>query len=408
MPKSFQITLPENEESKLIDRIENDFLAAKASHMRWTERCANWMKKWEARVTPPAAGDEDKPNSVVPLVQWQTFNKLARDLQSILGDNAEITAAATGPSDADLPSKVGAYMTSRLFNQMEITNPLIIFQFRRILNGWTCAYRPWYRRMFTTLKNGKPAQVCDYEGPGFFPCEVDDIMIPPERGVTSIQDFSFVIRRVRVTVEDLQRGDGTLYQGTSKPDFVAALIDWAKAASTNDYTMGAQDPVRTERELSEGVDYEAFTLGRRSIWMWEWYGKWRQLKTKKDAEVDDLRGREAFESDLVIRYIPGLRKIVGCQDLLQLYPKMRKRRPFVEATLIKDGTYRPKGFGALLEDLEDEATHNNHLFTAAGELSVWPLVFFKPGGGMNPGTFQSRSRNGDSDRRSAERQRRHR
>ena len=89
-----------------------------------------------------------------------------------------------------------------------------------------------------------------------------------------------------------------------------------------------------------------------------------------------------------MRFIPGMRKIVGCQDLLELYPKMRKRRPFVESTLIKDGTYRPKGFGALLEDLEDDATANSRLFTAAGELSVWPIIFFRPGGGMKPGAIR--------------------
>jgi len=388
MSKSFQLTVPEEEKSKLIERIETDFLAAKASHIGWSEKCASWMKKWEKRVSPPMAGDEGKPNNVVPIVQWQTFNKLARDLQSLLGDDAEITARATGPSDADLPRKVGRYMTSRLFDQMEIINPLTIFQFRRILNGWSCAYRPWWRREFTTLKGGKPTQVCDYEGPGFFPCEPDDVMVPPERGVTSIQDFAFVIRRVRVTVDDLQRGDGTLYQGTSKPEMVQELLDWAKNCAPNDYTMTGQDPVRAERERSEGVEYELFTLGRRSIWMWEWYGKWRPLKGKTDAEVDDLDKRSMFEADWVVRYIPGMRKIVGIQDLLQLYPKMRKRRPFVESTLIKDGTYRPKGFGGLLEDLEDDATANSRLFSAAGELSVWPIVFFKPGGGMSPGTFK--------------------
>src|ERR1700733_14828318 len=123
MPKSFQLTVPEEEKSKLIERIETDFLAAKASHIGWSEKCASWMKKWERRVSPPMAGDEGKPNNVVPLVQWQSFNKLARDLQSLLGDDAEITARATGPSDADLPRKVGRYTTSRLFDQMEIIIP---------------------------------------------------------------------------------------------------------------------------------------------------------------------------------------------------------------------------------------------------------------------------------------------
>lgn len=390
MPKSYQIRLPESEQSKLIDRIEQDFLTDKATHTRWAQDCAEWMKKWETRVDPPAAGDEGKPNHVVPLIQWQCFNKLARDMQALLGDEAAITAKGTGPTDARKVHKVGCYMTSRVFDQMEIINPLAIFEFRRILNGWAAAYRPWYRREYDTLQGGKVKRVCDYEGPGFFPCEPDDLMVPPERGVTSIHDFSHVIRRVRYTVDDLQRGDGTLFQGTSDPEFVRELIAWAKTGDiANDYTLVGMDPVRSERERSEGVDYDQYVLGRRGIWVWEWYGAWRPLKKRiRSAEVDDLERRLPYEADWVIRYIPGLRKIIGVQDLLELYPKMRKRRPFVESTLIKDGTYRPKGFGALLEDLEDEATANSRLFTAAGELSVWPIIFYKPGGGFNAKAFK--------------------
>ena len=389
MAKSFQIQISDGERSRLLNRIEQDFLLDKASHLRYAERCAGWMKKWEARVDPPRLGEEHHPNHVVPMIQWQCFNKMARDLQTILGDDAEITAKAVGPSDEANLRKIGCYMTNRVFAQMKIIDPLCVFEFRRILNGWAAAYRPWYKREFTTLENGKPSRVCDYEGPGFFPLEPDDLMVPPERGVTSIQDFSHVIRRVRVTVEDLQRGDGTLYQGTSTPEFVARAISWAKNNISNDYTLVGQDPVRTEREKSEQVDYDAYMLGRRSLWMWEWYGKWRPMKSvKREAGEDDLKRREEFEADWVVKMIPGMREIVGVQDLLQLYPKMRRRRPFVEATLIKDGTYRPKGFGALLEDLEDDATANSRLFAEAGELSVWPIVFFKPGGGMKPGRFR--------------------
>ncbi len=389
MPKSFQITIPAGERSKLIDRIEQDMLLAKASHTRYAERCRRWMQKWEARVEKPKPGDEGKPNHVVPLIQWQSFNKLARDIQALLGEDAEITAKGTGPSDAKLVHKISCYMTSRVFDQMALINPLCVFEFRRILFGWACAYRPWWRREYDSLdEQGQRTRVCDFEGPGFFPEEPDNIVVPNERGVTSIQDFSFVGRRVRVTVDDLIRGDGTLYQGTSDPAMIKKLIDWAEQGPTNDYLMAGQDPVREERERSEGVDYDAYMTGRRSLWLWEWYGKWRPLKGKTDAQVNDLSKRETFEADWVVKYIPGMKEIVGVQDLLQLYPKMRKRRPFVESTLIKDGTYRPKGFGALLEDLEDDATANSRLFQAAGELSVWPIVFYKPGAGLSPKTLR--------------------
>lgn len=388
MPKSFQIALSDPEQALLSTRIEQDFLLAKASHQRWSERCAGWLQKWEARVDPPAIGDEDKPNHVVPLLQWQVFNKLARDVQAVIGEEAEITARPTGPSDRGQVAKIGRWMTSRVFDQMEMLNDLIVFEFRRILNGWACAYRPWYRREFDTLQNGKRVRACDYEGPGFFPCEPDDIVVPPERGVQCIQDFSFVVRRVRVTVDDLLRGAGTLYyQDCATPEFIKEAIDWAQT-QFNDYTVPGQDPVRAERELSEGVDYDSYVMGRRSLWLWEWYGKWRPLRGNQDGSENDLQRRELYESDWVVKFIPGMRKIVGCQDLLELYPKMRKRRPFVESTLLKDGTYRPKGFGALLEDLEDDATSNSRLFTSAGELSVWPIVFFKPGGGMKPGAIR--------------------
>jgi hypothetical protein len=410
VPKTFQIAIPPAEELRLINRIEQDFLSAKASHGERSERFARYMQKWENRVSPPRKGDENKPNHTVPLVQWQTFNKMARDLQALIGDDAEITARPTGPSDADKAPKVGRYMTSRIFDQMELLNPLAVFQFRRILFGRSIAYRPWYKREFDTLDdNGRKTRVCDYEGPGFFPLEPDDILTAAERGVQSIQDFSYVIRRVPVTVDELQYGDGSLYQGTSDPEFVKSAINWCKTGN-NDYTLG-QDPVRIEKERTEQVEYDAVNQpARRTLWLWEWYGKWRPLKRQAaapdpqalgdnpapetqvefaaDGAQDDLEKREQYEADWVVRYLPGMKKIVGCQDLLELYPKMRKRRPFVESSLVKDGSYWGKGFGQLLESIEDEATSNSRLFTAAGELSVWPIIFYKPGGGMNPKTMR--------------------
>lgn len=388
----FHIDLSDAEQAVLMNRIEQDFLLAKASHQRWSNRCAGWMQKWENRVGPPPVGSEDKPNHTVPLMQWMTFNKLARDMQALIGDDAEITARPTGPSDRAIVEKVGRWMTSRLFDQMEILNPLCEFEFRRILNGWSAAFRPWGRREFDTIVNGQVTRVCDYEGPMFVPLEPDDLVIPPERGVRCIQDFSFVIRRRKVGVDDLLREAGReYYYDCATPEFLKEAIIWAQQAVSNDYTMVGQDPVRQERELSEGVDYDSYMIGRRSMWIWDWYGKWRPLRrnsSKDYAAEEDLDRRELQEADWQVSFIPGMRKIIGCRDLINLYPKMRKRRPFVESTLIKDGTYRPKGFGALLEDLEDDATHNSRLFTSAGELSVWPIVFFRPGGGMRPGTIR--------------------
>lgn len=390
MPKSYQIALSDAEKTRLSNHIDYFWSDAKASHQRRSERFAGYLKRWEARVSPPKVGDESKPNHPVPLTRWNTFNKLARDMQSLIGDQAKITAAPTGPSDADKARKVGAYMTSRVFNQMNMVVPLCVFEFRRILYGRAHAYRPWYRREFNTIEKGQRKRVCDYEGPGFFPIEPDDIVIPGERGVDSIQDFSTVARRVAVTVDDLQYGDGTLYQGTSEREFVQAAIRCAQRGGTKGTRSDmASEPIRDEQERSKGVDFDGMHgvgRGQRILWMWEVYTSWRPLKKRKrDGELDDLEARLPYEADWVVRYLPDMppeMRIVGVQDLLELYPKMRRRRPLVDSSLIKDGTYWSMGFGQMLEDIETEATANSRLFTAAGELSVWPIVFSKPGSGM--------------------------
>lgn len=387
MPKTFQISLPPEEKRRLVTRIQEDWDGAKTSHRGYNERVRSWMQRWENRVDAPKAGEETLPNHTVPLVQFHVFNKLARDMQAMLGENAEITAKATGPSDQRVTHKIGRYMTSRVFDQMKILNPLCEFEFRRILNGHSVAYRPWWKDEYNTLEGGRIKRACGYEGPGFFPLEPDDLVTPAERGVTSIQNFSFAMRRYPVSIDDLQRGDGKLYQGTSNKDLLKRLIDAARDGSRKDAQSGA---VRDEKEKTEGVNYDGYNESRRTIWVWEWCGYWRPLKKRsRDAGLDDLENRLPFESDWCIRYQPDLEEIIGVQDLLEIYPKMRRRRPFVESTLIKDGSYRGKGFGALLESLEDEATSNSRLFTLAGELSVGPFGFYRPGSGFPAKEFKA-------------------
>lgn len=388
--KPTQIAISEAEENRLITRIENDFLMDKDAHQRRSRRFAGYIKRWENRVEAPAAGDEDKPNHTVPLVQWSCFNKVARSLQALLGDDADITAHATGPSDKGKVAKIGAYMRSRLFDQMEITEPLIIHLFQTILYGRAIYHRPWIQKSFDVIEGGKRSRQCYYEGPDFIPCHPDDIMTPPERGVTSIQKFSHVIHRVPYTVDELQHGDGKEFQGTSDPEFVKRAIQWAQQSGHgNDWTNPDYDPTKQEQEKSQGVNNDAVVNGRRIIWVWNWYGSWRPLKKKGgDGEQDDLEKRLPFEADWVVRYIPGMREIVGVQDLLELYPKMKNRRPFGDGSLVKDGTYWSMGFGKMLTDFEDEATSNSRLFTDAGEMSVGPIIFFKPGSGFKPGAFE--------------------
>jgi len=148
----------------------------------------------------------------------------------------------------------------------------------------------------------------------------------------------------------------------------------------------SSDPVRDEQERSKGVNFDDQTSRRpaRGLWVWDWFGYWRPLKkSQADGETDDLTYRESYEADWMVSYIPDMREIVGCRDLLQLYPRMRRRRPFVDSSLVKDGSYWSMGFGQMLQDVETEGTLNNQLLTAAGELTVYPVIFYKRDSGLN-------------------------
>ncbi len=89
------------------------------------------------------------------------------------------------------------------------------------------------------------------------------------------------------------------------------------------------------------------------------------------------------QSDLVVRFIPDLNMVVGCQNLADLYPRMKKRRPIVEAALMKDGSYWGTSLPELLEDIETELTINENLLIEAGEASVGPVIGYRPTAGAN-------------------------
>jgi hypothetical protein len=66
---------------------------------------------------------------------------------------------------------------------------------------------------------------------------------------------------------------------------------------------------------------------------------------------------------------------------MELYPRQRRRRPIVDGSLVKDGSYWSAGYGELLEWAENELSSNHNQFTDAGEMSVSPALFGKPTAG---------------------------
>lgn len=375
-----QLRLPPKELDKLKTRIAMDYDSALNDHGDRIERFRRYYQKWRNRVDAPRVGEEEASNFSVPLLQWQTYSKLAASVQSILGDDAEVVAVPVGPSDQRTVAKIGRYMSWRVLKSMQLVDPLTVFLFRMILFGRSHAYSPWVRETYPT-PNGEEVW---YDGPGFSPLWPDDLILPAEN-VTSIQEFSWVIRKYRATPQQLLDGEREgRYAGIRQS--MQELVDLAAQGPSRE---ARGEEIQGEKDLAEGVLYDNQAPSKGTLIVHEWYGKWRLPKGRaQDPSETSLKGRNIEESDLVVRYLPDAEKIIGVQDLMELYPNMRDRRPFVEGALVKDGSYWSPGFGELLEWIQDEATTNHNLFTEAGQFSVGPVVFYRPSSGFKPDKFR--------------------
>lgn len=375
-----QLRLSRNELARLADRVAEDYHAASAAHEARMRRFRSYLRRWRDIPELPFAGEEDKPNFRVPLTIWQVFGKWSKLFMALFGEDAEIVAKPVGPSDQNRVHKIARYMHWRLFHSMRIRRKAAVFLFREILFGRAHAYAPWRRDTFLApTEDGGEIELVEYEGPGFEPLQPDDLIVPAEDAET-IHDFSFVIRKYSETPDGLLRGEGTLYQGIAD-----IWEDLLRLAERPEHRQAPGDELKRELDLAEGVDREASPSARGTVRVWEWYGRWRMLKPGAgDARTGNYARRERFERELVVRYQPDLHQVIGVQDLADMYPLMARRRPFVEAALVHDGSYWCPGFGEVLERLEAQASAAHSLGAEAGAFSVGPVIFYRPGEGFDP------------------------
>lgn len=378
-----QLSLPKNELNRLAQRVEEDYRADMADHDARMRRFTRYYRRWRSLTDAPAAGEEGNPNFNVPLTQWQVYSKWAKEHAALFGEDADIEANPIGPCDQADERKASRFMTWGAFHHIKIQNSGAVFDFRKILFGRAIAYAPWHRETYwVPLQNGGYAEQVSYEGPLFQPQWPDDIIVPAE-DVENLHQFSHIFRKYRATPDQLLDGeDSGIYQGITEN--WEAFCNHASNRRQRDIEG---DTVKREKDLAEGVVFEGSQSGAGTLTILEWYGRWRMLKGKRDAALSNYAARERREVELVIRYIPELGRIIGVQRLDEMYPRKAKRRPFVETSLVKDGSYWCPGFGELLEAAEEELTTNHRLGTKAGMLSVGPLIFYKPSSGFDPETF---------------------
>lgn len=383
-----QISVSDNERSRLATAIWQDFLSAQSNHDARMERFTRYYRLWRGLDT------NGRPQQLqVPMLKWITFAHWSRIMQAILGDDAEIIAkpSAPGPDEA-LSKKVGTYMTWRLFEYMRGVPSFAAWTFRTALFGRAHVFMPYEQNYYwQRMKRGDPSsdkETLCYDGPKIYPLWPSEIILPAQDGANSVNDFDWKIRRVRKTPQDLLDGERRgMYQGIK--------ANWNLIWEASQQRMERNyswDWEKISADQAEGVSYANVLGTRNSLEVWEWYGKWRFLKGNQDGRPENLDRRKSFEDEVVVSILPLVgNMVISIMDLREIYPRMQRRDPFSDMGLVKDGSYWCPSVGEMIERLEDKATANYALFERAGKFSVGPLIFYRPSAGsFNPETFEYR------------------
>jgi hypothetical protein len=378
------IRLSTQETDLLHNRIQNDHSAAISDHNKRMSRFRDLWRKWRNIQEQVAVGEEEASNFQVPMMQWFILSKVAMTAQALLGDDAEIVAEPVGQQDQKLVRKIGRYMSWRVFKSMKITDALVVWLFRSILFGRAFAFRPWVRETYKVKKGKKVEEQIWYDGPGFIPLWPQEIIVPAEPDAQCIHDFSFVIRRHYATPQQLLDGerDGRYIDVTKNFKEILRLSQGGRSRDIEG------DEFREDIDQAEGVHSEGFRGEAGTILVHSWYGKHRMPKGKGGGDYYDIKNRALDETEIVVHYLPDLNMNIGVVDLMDMYPTMKNRRPFVEMSITRDGSYWPMGIGELIQDICTESTVNHNLFTEAGEMTAGPVIFFRPSSGFNPNNFR--------------------
>ena len=182
--QQYQIKLSDGEARRLAVRIRTDVSAANSDHRQRITKWREYFRRFRCLVDTPRAGEEDKSNYPVPVCRWLAQQKWARNADSIFGDDAEIVAVPTGPSDYRNDKKIGLYMTWRVFNAMDLTNRLLQFELFSIIFGRAVAYTPWAKKSFDYETSEGWQTNTYYKGPDFEVLEGDDFITPAEPAET--------------------------------------------------------------------------------------------------------------------------------------------------------------------------------------------------------------------------------
>lgn len=364
-------------------RIEDDLRTASQDHQTRLMRFRKYFESW--RNLPDRNVDPQYATKYrVPLIQWAVFSVWAGLLAHIFGQDADVLAEPVGPADAKTVKKVSRFMRHLLFSLMRARKPLAQWILNTLICGRAFVYRPW-EAVMKPGQNGEMEMI--YDAPAMIPVPIEDLILPAERGPTSIHEFSWVGYRVHTTPQRLLNGERAgKYFGIRESFGEIVLRSRQQTVVAEDHGALQFQDARIE---SEGVQFRtADRRGREELAIVHWYGRWRLPRTD-DADVldDDFEQREMDQTDLLVTVIPDLNyRIIGIQKLADLAPNVDHPRPFSDMALNHTDGYWPAGIPELLAPHEDELTGIYRRYMTAADFNAFPPVFYRPGSGFDPQT----------------------
>lgn len=359
------LKLSEEESVRLQNFIEACYRTAQADHQDRLQRFRNYYRKFRGLRDPAEANDPTAPRFTVPAIKWTVYSTWARVTMSLIGEDAKIKVVPRGPTDVRLVRKIETYMKWRVFEYMRAAEALSTLMFQAVLYGRSHAYLPWTTR--------KRAGEIVYDGPELVPLWPEEIVLPPG-DYRTLHEAPWVIRKYWISPQDLIDGEREgRYEGISE--------NWDRIVHASKQIRDrSEDPVLWAKDEAESVNISSLSEDERLIEAWEWYGYWRP------REKDGNFSKERYE--VMVRFLPTLRLMIGIYDLETLFPRMSFRRPFVSFSLSSDGSYWSPGVGELVTEISDEMTESDRMISRALQFSTGPVVLFRPTGGFDPEAFE--------------------
>lgn len=399
-----QLELNDVERKALTLTIEQDWRLDSIDMNLRNNAVKRWYKKWRAAPQVGEFPAEQVSNFHIPLIQWVVLSRLAKEIDALLGDEAEVVVRPIGEADKERAPKIQRFMNWRIKISLKLFKKLYDYLLQKNVMGTTIAFLPWVKRtrlvkkkVFTKIQETDPntglvklvddptqsriveVEVTDFEGPDLQVENIEDWAIPTN--AKSLDEVDHFERRLRLTVDELldMADEGTLDKDIftrNKDEFTVKLRRLAETGHLETTETDSGKKVRDEKDRQQGTPISP--EGRdEKITVINWFGRWR----KPSVEVTE-RAQE-----LVAFYQPDTMQLLGVSRLVDKYQD--GRRPFIKSELVRDIS-SPWGIGLpeLLESINDEMDEQHNAMTDASVFAVAPPIIYEPASGFNPRTFK--------------------